>query len=260
MDNPYALAVHFQSMSDGGELAKELFGSGKPFIASIVPNLLDFAMKTVDGKEIYGRIHSPKIYYSNKSKTIFRENRNNLNVIWAQEGYRHCCGVCFNKRENNSGKGYDPYHEHVCLDGHAQSLDEQVEIIGKGKELIKKELGITSIIYCPPNHLYNKDTLEAAKQNGFELFLTRNGFDYFFPNKIELPCYVENGLLVFPETKVGKSPIKMVYYDDNPSDCLNLLSSSSSLAEFGIEDVSPSKIKRNEKLIIISKRIRDFIK
>src|SRR4030042_5856568 len=149
------LAVHFQYMNDKGKLAKELFSSGKPFLASIVPNLLDPEMKTEEGEDIYGRIHSLDIYYPDWAKEIFRENRKNKNIMWVQEGYRHCCGKCYNKRIKNGGGGFDPYHEHVCLDGHAQSLEKQIEIIAKGKKLMKDKLGIAPVAYCSPNHLYN---------------------------------------------------------------------------------------------------------
>lgn len=118
-------------------------------------------------------------------------------------------------------------------------------------------MGIVPTVYCAPNHLYNQDTLIATRENGFKLFLTRNGFDYFLPNMIELPVYEDNGLLVFSETKKGKSPVRMSYYD-NPSECLDLIASSSPLTP--AKEVSLFKIRMNEGLIRGYKKIRDLVR
>lgn len=264
MTDEYILAVHFQYMNDNGRLARELFESRKPFIASIVPNLLDSKMKTEEGEDIFNRIHPSDNYYPEWAKEIFRENSNNPNVSWAQEGYRHCCGKCYNKRQNNHERGSDPYHEHVCLNGHAQSLEKQIEVIRKGKNLIKEELGITPLAYCPPNHLYNKDTLESATENCFSYFLTRNGFDYFIPGLIKLPAYDNNELIVLPETKKGKSPIIMTYYDHISSGKVpnwrELLENSTSLGRLEITYKPKIKVWMNEKLILSYKKIRDLIR
>ncbi len=253
------LAVHFQFMNDKGKIARELF-NGKHFIASIVPNLLDPSMKTDEGEEIYNRIHPLSNYYPGWAKNIFRRNKDNSHVTWVQEGYRHCCGRCYNKGKAIGKKSPDPYHEHVCLDRHSQSLEEQIEIIGKGKELIKKELGIVPIGYCPPNHLYNKDTLRAAEENDFSYFLIRNGFDYFANGLIEILSYRDNKLVILPETKNGRSPIKITYYDhisegrfpqynEIPADFLDLI--------FPV-DKPRFKAWANEKAITAYKKLRDL--
>lgn len=262
--NQYTLAVHFQYMNDDGKLAKELFNSGKPFIASIVPNLLDKSMKTEEGEDIFNRIHPPNNYYPGWAKEIFKENWNKPNIIWAQEGYRHCCGRCFNQKEENrkAGKGNypDPYHEHICLDGNTQSLEKQIDIISKGKELIKKELGINPILYCPPNHLFNKDTLEATN-NKFVGFLTRNGFDYFIPGMIKLPVYYDEELFIFPETKKGKSPIIMTYYnhicEGKVPNWREFFLDSSYPYSVNWSPKSIFKTWINEKLILAAKKMRD---
>jgi hypothetical protein len=259
-------------MKDDGTLAEKLFRSGKPFIASIVPNLLDRSMKTAEGEEIFDRIHSNDNYYPKWAVNLFWENRNNPNVTWVQEGYRHCCGRCFNLKEKNmdEGKGNfpDPYHEHVCLDGHSQSLEKQIEVMYKGKMLIQERLGINPAGYCAPNHMDNRDTVSAAGVNKFLYFLTRNGFDYFAPGLVNLRSYAEDiGLIVLPETKheKGKSPAFMIYYSDlvdsagKVSNPLEVLSSSYQLSELETYSTKPKiRSKMNRGIIHAYKKLRDF--
>lgn len=131
--------VHFQWITDEGEIARRLVESEKPFLASIVPNLLDKSMKTENGNLIFGRIHPENNYYPDWIIKWFEQNRDNPNITWVQEGYRHCCERCFEKYQKNGGRekgGWpDPFHEHVCPDGYAQDFGMQLEVIGKGKKI-----------------------------------------------------------------------------------------------------------------------------
>ncbi|VVB84092.1 Uncharacterised protein [uncultured archaeon] len=261
MTEYHPLVVHFQFMNDNGELARKLFNSGNYFIASIVPNLLDSEMKTEEGESIYGRIHPENNFYPDWAKEIFGENGKRTDIGWAQEGYRHCCGRCFNKGRALGKKSPDPHHEHVCLDGVAQSLEKQIEVIAKGKDLIKRQLGISPQFYCPPNHLYNKDTLIAAKENGFDFFLSRNGFDYFLLGLINTPVYEKGELIMLTESKYGSAPLRMTYYDqlcEDPENFDALLKNSSSLTCLNIENKKPTKARVSEKLITAYKKLRDL--
>lgn len=257
-------AVHFQFMTDKGKLAKKLFSADRQFLASIVPDLLDRNLKTEIGEDIFGRIHPPENYYPDWAIDIFKANRNNPHVVWVQEGYRHCCGRCFNKREN--GKSPDPFHEHVCLDGHAQILEEQIDEIINGKELIFNNLGIMPEGYCPPNHLYNIDTIGTANLAGFKLFLTRNGFDYFKKGLVKLPAYWADDsreLIMLPESKYGSSPVKTAYYDKMSETELNDFLTSSDfsqrLFELPVRDKPKAKAWLNERAIRTYKRLRDVV-
>ncbi len=269
--SPKIPAVHFQFMTDNREIAKRLFGYNKPFLASIVPDLLDKTLKTEEGEKIYERIHPKDNYYPDWAIELFKANKDNPNVIWIQEGYRHCCGRCFNRREENrkAGKGNYPdiYHEHVCLDGHSQSLEKQVEIIRKGGGKLTQGLGITPDGYCPPNHLHNKDTESAARIKDFKYFLTRNGFDYFIPGLINLPAYEDYGLIIIPESNFGtstKSPVSLTYYDhlvereDIREEFFKFLDSSVPLSELPISKKSKAKVFLNRRLIYAAKRGRDL--
>ena len=73
--------------------------------------------------------------------------------------------------------------------------------------------GIIPEVYCPSNHLHNKNTLLAAKDGGFKEFTTRNLLPFG-----GLTSYKDSatGLRVFPESKIweGKnSAIVYTFYD-----------------------------------------------
>jgi hypothetical protein len=253
-------------MKEGWELAEDLFERDNMFVASIVPNLLDRTMKTEEGGEIYGRIHPPENYYPDWAIQMFKENRNNPRILWAQEGYRHCCGRCFDRYEQRGGreadKAPDPFHEHVCLDGNVQNLEKQIEVIQAGKKLIQEKLGITPTAYCPPNHMYNKDTKLAVQSQGFVYFMTRNGFDYFKEGLVELPVHFdENGLIILPESKSRKSPIVMTYFDHiNDGRFPDYNSIINSFVPMSIMEEPKIKSWLSDELIVAYKKLRDFKK
>lgn len=262
-------AVHFQFMTDNGRMAEKLFSSGKPFLASIVPDLLDKKLKTESGQDIHERIHPDSNYYPEWAIEKFRQNKDNPNITWVQEGYRHCCERCYEKFESNGGRennGWpDPFHEHVCLDGHIQSLEAQFIAIHNGKKLMGDRLEIVPTIYCPPNHLHNNNTLKATRNNCFDYFLIRNGFDYLPRNPINLPAYRDTGLIIVPESKIGrtKSPIALTFYDqleDQWEEFSRILESSITLSELQVEKKPVIKTHMNQGLIIKYKRLRDWKK
>jgi hypothetical protein len=260
-------AIHFHYMKNE-ETAKRLFGAGEPFIASFVSDLADRDLRTAEGEIIYGRIHSEEEFYQDWALKLFNKNKDNPNVFWAQQGYRHCCGRCFNRMQENikAGKGAfpDPYHEHVCLDGHSQSLEENVRVIRNGRDIMRG-IGIEPLIYRPPNDLRDNNTDSALRILGYKYVLARNGFDYLLPGAIELPAYSDNGLIVLPESKVKKtkSPVFMMYYFDIVEDkalkWLELLQSSESLTEIPVRIKPETKVWINERIFVIgSKKLRDF--
>lgn len=214
--------IHFQYITDNGEMMEKVLSSGKPFLAFIVPVLLDKNLKTQDGKEILGRVYPEENYYPEWFRDTLKQNRKNSNLIFVQEGYTHYCERCFEKFLENGGREKDawpdPFHEHVCLDGHAQSLEEQAKSMEQGRELMDKILYFTSEmrrhpeIYCPPNHLWNQNTLDAAAKKAFRYVVTK----YL----IHLPAYYEYNyfrpFIVLPESKSGErknSPVISTYYD-----------------------------------------------
>ncbi len=258
--------VHFQYMSDGGEIAKRLVSSKKPFLASIVPDLLDKCLKTAEGEDISGRIHPENNYYPNWAVDFFRENKRNRNITWIQEGCRHCCGRCFNKLEKNrkSGKEWpDPFHEHVCLDGNTQSLEAQFVVMDVGRKLMIDKLGIYPEGYCPPNHLSNDNTLSAARKVGFEYFLTRDATDYFPLPRLG-PYRSENGLIILPEARLGSRNPDLVftYYDHlergKLDEYLPILRDSRDLSKIHLAKAPFALGRINQTAIFLYKFSRDF--
>ena len=258
------LAIHFQFMNGVGDLAEQLLKTDKQFIASVVPNLFDPSMRTVEGAEIYNRIHLPDNYYSEESKEFFRELAEKENVVFVQEGYRHSCGRCYDKFEKNveEGRGSypDSYHEHVCLDGEAQSYGMQVESMAEGRKILRRN-GIEPLGYCAPNHLWNRDTLSAVANLDYGFFMTRN--------LIGLPNYLTKVggrfLHILPEAKVGSfgwrnSPVVYTFYDRDAEAILDLLKTSEPLRDLERSLKPAVGVWLNDELVIASKKARDWKK
>ncbi|MBS3094087.1 hypothetical protein J4474_00325 [Candidatus Pacearchaeota archaeon] len=246
--------IHFQHITDEGQVLEKILSRDKPFFAYIVPNLLDKEMTFESGGEIYERLHSKENYYLDWFNEAMKENKNNPNMRGVQEGYRHCCERCFDA-------GRDPYHEHVCLDGVSQNFEEQIGVIRKGKSLIKDKTGVTPWAYCPPNHLFDLNTTESAIASGFEKFIIRNAFDYIGLN-VKIPAYGEYIIKMIPESKLGqgkKSPIIATYYDSlvngQLDDFMKILDNSSFCSP--IRRKPTIKIWANNKLLIQAKKFRE---
>jgi hypothetical protein len=259
-------AVHLHELSDK-EKAKRLFGGGNYFFALFVPDLAKRSLKTESGEEIYGRIHGKEEYYDDWALKLFEENRNNPDVIWGYEGYRHCCGSCFNEMQKNkkAGKGAypDSYHEHLCFKGHSQNLEETIVSLNGGRDVMG-EIGIVPKAYCPPNHLYTKDTEAGLRKLGCKYLIIRNGFDYFAPGKVDVPAYEDDGLVVLPESdfKTSKSPLGMVYYSEvikgDFSRFLGILKLSEHIENLTIEKKPAMKAAINYNATISYKRLIDL--
>ncbi|MBI4116526.1 hypothetical protein HY449_02160 [Candidatus Pacearchaeota archaeon] len=205
--------MHFQGVRDDGDALEKLLSLERPFIASLVPIFMDKSLKN-NGKNVLERVYSEEQYYPPWFVGALRKIGKNPNIIWAQEGMFHYCEPCFEEFEKNGGRknnsAPDPFHEHLCVSNwKGQNLEEQLKSIKEGKTLISDLTGIVPRVYCPPNHLHNKETLLAARNLGFKYFNVRN-----FMN---LQAYNEDGLTILPEAKIGEmhnetSPVIYTYY------------------------------------------------
>jgi hypothetical protein len=271
----HAVGIHFQYMKDEGRLLNFLLSLKRPFAAFIVPELLVDNLKS-DDIRIYGNIHPAENHYPDWAKAFFKEHKHNPDIAWVQEGYLHCCGKCFKKREENindgDGNWPDPHHEHVCVsDRTSQSFDKQHYVINRGRDLIFNETGIEKIFaYCPPNHLGNANTINAARINGIENYIVRNGFDYLTNGLIILLAYRRRHSIIIPESIIGegkKSPLIGAYYDrladgrQNLDKFLDFFDASVPIAEI-IKNLGQKSKKHwlSEKLVYNYKKLRDFKK
>lgn len=254
--------IHFQGVRDNGEALKRILSLEKPFVASLVPVFMDKSLKN-NGKNVLERVYPEKQYYPSWFIGALREIRENPNIIWAQEGMFHYCEPCFEQFEKNGGrKKYpapDPFHEHICVyNKHEQNLEEQVKSMKEGKILISDLTGIVPLVYCPPNHLYNRDTLIAARNLGFKYFNVRN-----FMN---LQAYSEEGLTILPEAKLGEkhdetSPVVYSYYG-NLIDDFEVHSEMLNKSEkgFKIREKPEFKTAINQTVVYGYKKFRDWKK
>lgn len=254
--------IHVQYTPDEGELMKEVVSLKKPAVIFVVPALLDKTLKDSKGKLLLGNIYPEENFYKQWFIDFLKENRKNSSLIFAQEGYTHYCERCFEKFLGNGGREKDawpdPFHEHVCLDGKAQSLEEQMESMKKGKGLLKDFTGIVPEGYCPPNHLGNQDTLSAAEIKGFKHIMTRN--------LLGLSAYYENShMIVLPEVKLGErknSPVISTYYDHfvdgKWEEFQKILESSDT--KFEISGKQEIRVWLNSQAIIYAKKGRDLKK
>jgi len=119
-----------------------------------------------------------------------------------QQGNLHKC--------HHPHKLVDPWHENSCIWRSSPSRQQQEELMKRGRERLEKLIGITPIVYCPPNHQFNRDTLEVAERTGYHFFTDRA--------MISLKPYNLGSMIIVPEADLDRKRLKtsMVYihYDE----------------------------------------------
>ena len=133
---------------------------------------------------------------------------------------------------------------------------KQKKLMRKGKKMMEEILGVSPKIYCPPNHLFNKDSLDLARKLGFEYFMVRN--------LTGLSAYEDNGLIILPESKIGGGNIQYTFYDHLVDGDWNkfeeVLKNSSGLSSLKISKESFLRIWLNNELVWETKNMRDLKK
>ena len=76
------------------------------------------------------------------------------------EGLIHTCSL-------KNHKIRDPHHEHICTSLFQKSAPyfEQAEDIGSGINFLRKIFGISPAGFVPPQHLWNRNTLDAVRNS-----------------------------------------------------------------------------------------------
>lgn len=236
------LDIHIESCNDKGEGLLRLAELGKPFSISPVPVLF------LPKHEVFKKgIYPSNLAYPKEIVDTLKKLARNKNVIFGQQGFFHYCTECFKEKEKK-----DSWHENMCLYG-MKSLGEQIEFMFEGKRLIEEILGISPVLYVPPNHQYDKNSIIAAQKLGFDFFAVRK--------LLEISPYKKGSLVVLPESRLGETgEIMYTHYDEMINEFekyLEIVKQSSSLNTITPRKQSLLDIKENYKQMLFVKKRRD---
>lgn len=167
--------------------------------------------------------------------------------LLGQRGYR---GIC--KYASHTSDNTDPWHENFCLYNPNLSLDEQLELMAKGKKVLEKTFKISPSIYSPINHLWDSNTLLAAQALKYSFIMDQNNEG--------INPYEKQGLVIIPEAKIGDSKAYESTGIYTSLDKINIMSDYDIMGNYSIvlpDNITLSKVPqeslvRNE----IKKRIR----
>jgi len=239
------LDIHLEYCPDNGKKLRKIAELNKPFCISVVPVLFQ------PNHKAFGTIYPKDYHYPSKIVKTLKELVKNPNVILGQQGFLHYCPDCF-KFRNKRGC----HHENYCLYSKPKSIKEQMKFMQEGKKIIEERLGVSPKLYVPPNHMFDDNTLIAAKKLGFEYFADRA--------MMNLPPYNLKRLIILPEIKLGQvGEIVYAHYDDitnNFEDYLKLIRSSNYSGKIIPRKIAPSKILKNRRLKLDVKKKRDLDK
>ena len=215
---------------------------GKPFSISPVPVLF------LPKHDVFRTgIYPSDFAYSKEIVNTLKKLARNKNVFFGQQGFSHYCTECFKEKEKK-----DPWHENMCL-YEAKSIDKQIELISKGKKVIEDVLGVSPILYVPPNHQYDKNSVIVAQKLGFDFFAVRR--------LIEISPYRKGNLIVLPESKLGETgEVVYAHYDETENEFekyLEIVKQSNSLYTIIPTKQSQSKMQENYKQMLFVKKRRD---
>lgn len=238
--------IHLEYCDDNGERLSEIIASGKPFNISIVPVLL------VPTHRVFRKgIYPSGYYYPKGIVELLKECARIPDVSIGQQGFSHYCPNCFSTKDKT-----DPWHENACLYGNRKSLERQIDFMNKGKKVIENIIGLSPIVYSPPNHQFDDNSIEAAAKLRYGYF-TERGI-------VSISPYRENGITILPQRKIGQTgEIFYTHYDQIPKNKKafdKIIKNSVALDELTIDNKSPIVSFINRQFVFLKKRLRDFMK
>ncbi len=244
------LDIHLEYCDDNGRRLEKIAEFGKPFGISVVPVLL-----LPEHESFKNGIYPSDYYYPDRIVDILRELAKEDFVVFGQQGFAHYCTECLKTEFKDGGKREfkrDLWHENSCFYKKEKSVEEQIEFMKKGKEVIEDKLKVSPLIYCPPNHMFDNNTKTAAEELGYEFFAVKG--------ILSLAPYREGKLKILPERKVWQNgDVFYTHYDQmNEEFCkyLRIIESSTLILDDFFSDKT-SKAWLNEKLISVYKTLRD---
>jgi len=236
------LNIHLEHCDDNGERLERLLKINKPLIISVVPVLL-----LPKHESFRNGIYPSGYYYPKRVVDILKDNADNPNLFFGQQGFTHYCPDCLKRKEER-----DPWHENRCLYDIEKTVKCQKAFMERGKRVIEKVLGSTPVLYVPPNHQFDKHSKIAAEKLGFKFFSVKKILD--------IKPYKEKKLIILPEGDLGEADIVYIHYDEIAKDFdkyLEIIENSKSIYEISPLKQSTDLISKNEKAIILKKKERD---
>lgn len=243
------LDIHLEGCDDNGERLEKIAKLGKPFNISVVPVLL------LPEHELFRNgVYPHDYHYPKKIMGLLKELAKEKQISFGQQGFTHYCPGCFKRKKRR-----DPWHENRCLYGQEKSIAEQMAFMGQGKNSIVENIhGVCPSIYATPNHQGDENTKIAASVLDYEYLAVKD--------LIGLAPYMDGGLKILPQRKVGQSGIVFYTHYDKIAETneifekhMEILKSSIPLSELEFVE-KPLLAKPNEWLVLASKFARDAMK
>ncbi len=243
------LDIHLEWCDDKGERLRQLADIGKPFVVSLVPVLM-----LPEHKVFEEGVYRPDYFYNKDIMEFLKKiPKEYPHITFGQQGLTHYCPDCYKTWDKNKNEfKHDPWHENKCFYNKEESVLDQFKLMKEGKTTIENVVGVSPVVYSPPNHQYDENTGFSAVELKYD-YLTTKGI-------INLSPYKEDGLKILPERKLGQSgEVFYAHYDkmkDNLGKYTNMIKSSKPLSEIKFKEKSIYS-SLNETLILASKLARD---
>jgi len=192
--------IHLEKIDDHGEKLKRLIGTKRPFILSLVPVLLN------PNHPAFGTVYPQDYHYPEEVVRMLRDLVGQNRITIGQQGFTHYCQSCWNHNASAGRERRDPWHENFCLYDKEKRVLDQRNFMLTGVQVIEESIGASPDVYCPPNHQFDRNTVQAASEIGF-LYLADRDF-------LEMDIHQDGSLVVLPERKFGKGgEVNYIHYD-----------------------------------------------
>ncbi|MFH0936435.1 MAG: hypothetical protein V1815_02020 [Candidatus Woesearchaeota archaeon] len=129
--------------------------------------------------------------FSDKGIEQVKKLLGRFGVSLGQRGYLGRCKC-------SHDDGTDPWHENFCLYNETINLEDQLDFMIKGKDVLTKTFGIEPLIYAPINHLYDDNTIKAAQILKYRFMMDQNNIGP------ELRPYEKHEIVIIPEASIEK--------------------------------------------------------
>lgn len=179
--------------------------------------------------------------------------------ILGQQGLNHKCHICKDFHAKKEGailkkKGVDPWHENYCLWFGEISEKEQEKFMKEGRKKLEEKFGVAPLLYVPPNHLLDRNTVRIAFLNGYK-WIANRALIQVAPNGDERIIIIYEG-----EPEIDNENV-YIHADRWKGDLERVIEKKFiSLNEVKPAKPNYKKIEENRKMKITGKIARDFHK